>query len=403
MAFEASTCVLVAAGSNAHGQLGIGSYDDACSSARVLFHPATPHIVSLAAGANHTLVLTDDGSLLVAGRDRCNDLARLTAAADETYFQPTDLAQLPAEIFATIADHQLVGVACAWETSFLHFRHIGGTDRLVAFGANDFGERGAGEGTPASWANVIDLAGDGGPYALHELVAGPRHVLARWSRPGEANGRVAGWGAARKGQLGSQVDSSGAHGFPHPAREPTQLTGHASRCLFRPSPIVFAPADTDAIVSMCAGKDHSAFLLRDGREVTLPTSHVMNPPSRPYVQTSTWRDLFTLEHDGEGSIVAVRSMSSPTQTSFRLAGIRITSLVCGSEHAIAIADDGTHYLYGWNEHGNLGVGHTDAVAAWTRGAPPLEGYRIERAFAGNATTWLLCSRQGRDAAGLDAQ
>ncbi|KAG1727899.1 hypothetical protein EDB19DRAFT_1748741 [Suillus lakei] len=48
--------------------------------------------------------------------------------------------------------------------------------------------------------------------------------------------------------------------------------------------------------------------------------------------------------------------------------------------------------WGWNEHGNLGLGHTDDVLKpikiWPAGGHALDG-RIVQVWAGNGTSWIL--------------
>lgn len=91
---------------------------------------------------------------------------------------------------------------------------------------------------------------------------------------------------------------------------------------------------------------------------------------------------------------------------------RLDSLVCGSEHVVATLSyeseergdtagtvEREAWAWGWNEHGNLGLGHTEDVPIPTRIWPPsiniktssnlAAGGRLRKAWAGNGTTLLL--------------
>lgn len=42
------------------------------------------------------------------------------------------------------------------------------------------------------------------------------------------------------------------------------------------------------------------------------------------------------------------------------------SLHCSSESSVLVGRDGSVWTSGWNEHGNLGLGHTDDSHTWTK-------------------------------------
>jgi alpha-tubulin suppressor-like RCC1 family protein len=74
----------------------------------------------------------------------------------------------------------------------------------------------------------------------------------------------------------------------------------------------------------------------------------------------------------------------------------VVDVACGSEHIILVIEvmTGSRHVmtWGWNEHGNLGLGQDDKTDRW---APKkvdqsvLEGGRVLNAWAGCGTSWLL--------------
>jgi len=75
-------------------------------------------------------------------------------------------------------------------------------------------------------------------------------------------------------------------------------------------------------------------------------------------------------------------------------------IACGSEHVlihVRIGQASQVWGWGWNEHGNLGLGHTDDVATptllWSGDAQRGEAVSI---WAGSGTSWIVVESQQRD-------
>ncbi|KAI8919761.1 regulator of chromosome condensation 1/beta-lactamase-inhibitor protein II [Entophlyctis helioformis] len=124
---------LFGAGSNAAGQLGTHTLDDAhvfvsSSVAGPCNSPsATAAIVQAAAGANHSLVLDAAGTVLVCGSNEHGQLGSLgslglpsdTHAATTGSMKPHSAVFVPAHIPGTEpGDDPIVSVACGWDSSF---------------------------------------------------------------------------------------------------------------------------------------------------------------------------------------------------------------------------------------------------------------------------------------------
>jgi protein ATS1 len=73
----------------------------------------------------------------------------------------------------------------------------------------------------------------------------------------------------------------------------------------------------------------------------------------------------------------------------------LRSFACGSEHVIAVITpagslDVEIWGWGWNEHGNLGLDHTNDVPKPVKIWPGYAlGERIVQVWAGNGTSWIL--------------
>ena len=193
--------MLLAAGSNACGQLGIGSIEDAHGWTRATLPSQDSEVQALAAGANHALALASrPGSkileLLCTGS---NSRGQLCSNEPSTTFVTLSLPP-KWHSFA------VKSIAACWDTSFVVLSGCGESDRLVTFGANDFGELGHSQHVQSFEPYEVPLA-DVLPdptcdFDIEAVRTGLRHVLAilRVRKTGERF--IIGWGAARKGQIG---------------------------------------------------------------------------------------------------------------------------------------------------------------------------------------------------------
>ena len=184
---------LWAAGSNAKGQLGIGSREDAHAFTLVRFHPSLDPSglppLSVALGANHSLLLVSNGAqqlLLGAGDSSKGQLGSITSV-DRLVFEG-----LPLELLArrfTISPIDIVCVGTTWNVSYLA---IQGTekDRLIQLDEADF--------------HLLETGVADGRFLV--LVGGPRHLVAAVQSQDEVV--LVGCGVTRHGQLGSHHTST---------------------------------------------------------------------------------------------------------------------------------------------------------------------------------------------------
>ncbi|PWN88952.1 RCC1/BLIP-II [Acaromyces ingoldii] len=253
---------LLAAGSNAGGQLGIGTRDDAHTLQPCRF-AATPgkkreaaaaaaasgsrsssgqddegegtgRVLDLSSGANHTVCIIESSSssertkrqLWACGSDDAGQLGGLLAAgADPTQFQPLTLPQ---------GDHSKGNgdgdgggdnaveqwakmVRCGWECTFIVLGSATTGDSLVVLGRNnDFGVLGTaapGSSLSSSTSQArIDLGpaiGHRGAVHVSAMAVGLQHCLVVCSLASEnSTGQehaLVGWGMRRHGQLGPRA------------------------------------------------------------------------------------------------------------------------------------------------------------------------------------------------------
>ncbi|KAG8902972.1 hypothetical protein FRB99_003863 [Tulasnella sp. 403] len=186
---------LYSAGSNAKGQLANGSLDDASEFAPCHFHPtaAVSHKVGaeeqgepnfklwadvrqVTSGANHTLLLLQSHQAVINHLYAAGDPSRGQlgpALADS----PTPQSSFQrVQLHLERADHHVVRIAAAWETSYFVFRHTDDrkltSDVLVSVGANDFGD--LGNPAPSSRPNPQSKGKGKQPTSLEHITASPR-------------------------------------------------------------------------------------------------------------------------------------------------------------------------------------------------------------------------------------
>ena len=409
---------LLAAGSNAFGQLGTGSLDDAHRFTPCVFEgsppgtlpPNTQSILQLASGANHSLILLR--RIASGGSDKPRN--ELWGAGDGNKGQlgpssrnrPLPSASVFHPIDQVHDSYEITGIAAAWETSYIVFSQNGKDDVLMSMGADDFGDLGVGgvkkQGNGKErLIHVVDLVVPIGSVArgtlkVLELVAGPHHVIARLDftdLSGHPVQKLIGWGASRQGQLG--------------------LT---SRAVTSPMEIQL-PQSWPRITQISLGNQHTVFRHFDGSVTALGSNRrgQLNDISSLQAVTAvqcTWNGTIAVASDDCASLVSSSGINEAGQlgrpsrepgfapVNLPLDVKPVGAIVCGSEHTLVILKsiDGRDELWGWgwNEHGNLGTGDTSSVQTPVILWPPVAGEVIVggdpiASWGGCGTSWVLCT------------
>ncbi|KAG5930586.1 hypothetical protein E4U42_006674 [Claviceps africana] len=361
---------IYAIGSNGSGQLGIGHREDVSVPKPVRFHPAPPtsEVVSIAAGGNHTLLLTQSGELYWSGDGSGGACGITRGSPDVPVFQ---LSRLVGE-----EEKNDIGpialITATWSASFIVSRDSHGKrTKLFSFGMGTKGELGAGElivRTPA--ANLVPNFPPQGAEIV-DLAASMGHVVAVLD-----NGDAYGWGNCRKAQLGEPQDIN------HEPRKINNINFKVTRAVCtKETTCLFSAPDSGHVCIL--GSDKWGIISQTPKTVS------------SWVDVkSGWGAVYMLMEDGtlRGWGRDDHGQLPPTN----LPGIK--QIAAGSEHAVALSEDGDVLAWGWGEHGNCGpqVDQNDVKGRWNVIASSKfipAGSRIAMIGAGCATSWI-CIRSG---------
>lgn len=358
--------VLFSLGSNGSGQLGMGHKEDISIPRQALFHPSPPEtpVTRVAAGGNHTILLTQAGELYWSG-DATSGACGLTAdaATAETVFQSVRLARDDPATGITDA----VLIAASWEASFVARKDTSGmVTRLCSFGSGAKGELGHGEALvrSASATEFKDFPPPG--TEIVDLAASMGHAVAVLS-----DGTAYAWGNVRKGQGGE------------------------------PGAVVHAPRKIEGVdfrvVRAVCGREFTCLLGEPaGGDLIVLGSDKWGVRSSAPAKLPGWRDVGA----GWGSICALKEDGSlvcwgrDDHGQLAPPGVPAASKIAvGSEHVVVLTETDEVLAWGWGEHGNCGpqVENNDVKGRWNviasaRFIPP--GAKITGIGAGCATSWV---------------
>jgi protein ATS1 len=301
-------------GSNACGQLGFPGEDRSIPTPSTL--PQGNHIL-IDGGANHSLAVVD-GVLYGCGSNRQGQLG----LDQEEYTHFIELAR------------NIDWISCGWNGSFYRSRQV------YATGENTFGQLGLGNDLfVRKWRRV----------ELNDVVkirCGMRHTLLLCE-----NGDLYGTGMGNKGVLG------------------------VIQSTFVPKLMCTKVQD------IACGQFHSVYVKEGhvyvlGRnkykvllsEVPFSLEPVLIPlPVAAIKVVSGWHTIAVQCADGRvfmwgrndrGQAACTGNVLQPKEMEL-LNGC--SDIVYGSEHGLALMPDFRVYVWGWNEHGNLGIGTLDDV------------------------------------------
>lgn len=359
--------VLFVLGSNGSGQLGIGHKEDVSVPKQVLFHPEQPKspIAKVAAGGNHTLLLTESGEVYWSG-DNTSGACGIGPVADVPVFLQMQLSKDDAQIGQTAL------IAATWEASFIVAKDSNGKKtKLYSLGIGSKGELGVGQlivRTPTATqfkdfpppdTEIVDISGAMG------------HVVVVLS-----NGDAYGWGNCRKGQAGQPGEVL------HSPRRISDVGFRITR-------------------AVCAKESTALFGDPSSGEVKVLGSDkwqlTTDAPSKlePWKDIgASWGNFYVLGQDG--SLLGwgrddhgqLPPPNLPT----------IEKIAIGSEHVVALTGAGEVLSWGWGEHGNCGpkTENNDVKGRWnviasSKYIPP--DSQIANIGAGCATSWIYITKR----------
>lgn len=376
MATSTKTTVLFSLGSNGSGQLGVGHNQDISIPRQVIFATEStaaqpPAVTRVAAGGNHTLLLTSSGCLYQAGDASTGACGPSSTSAEK--FIAHEIIALPKHSNGDTAPVKLI--AASWEASVIVQADAEGRNTIVStFGAGAKGELGQGQfvirtptispfkNFPPSGTEVVDLAACMG------------HVVAVLN-----NGEAWGWGAARKGQLGLTAAAV------------------AGGTVQEPIKIAFDGDSGCKVARAACGREFTALFAApdDGRVVILGADKAGVSSAAPERVVgwqdvgASWGGVYMLRRKGD-----LLSWGKNDHGQLAPDGLPpLNKMAVGSEHVIGMTAEGDVLCWGWGEHGNCGPqteggdvkGHWNVIAS-KKYIPP--GSDITAIGAGCATSWV---------------
>ncbi|CAG7926064.1 unnamed protein product [Penicillium olsonii] len=344
---------LFAFGSNGSGQLGIGHQEDVSKPTQCLFSAGiesnalskdlNEEITTIAAGGNHTLLLTRSGAVYATG-DNTDGRCGQTSTSNQNN-RPADVFNRLTLTGASGSVTEFTHISATWEGSILVTSEASG-DQVYVLGTNTKGELGVTEALVSSAACVPDFPPRG--MRVTALASGMAHSVAALS-----NGDVWGWGGARKGQLGDENVAKIAK----PVRIEVPFFAEKVAC--------------GREFSVVSGGGQFVVLGDPGNRwgiLKLPACFEVPGESRsrgliryPYSDIrASWHGIYVhaagLEGgDAEDEVASLVAWGRndrgqiPPQTLPSPAVLAV-----GSEHAVALLKDGRVAACGWGEHGNCG-------------------------------------------------
>ncbi|KAH8834983.1 regulator of chromosome condensation 1/beta-lactamase-inhibitor protein II [Flagelloscypha sp. PMI_526] len=435
---------LVACGSNSAGQLGTNDVEDHHTFQQCYFldHllPSTTisitRILDIACGANHSVILlersiensttttelwaTGDG---LKGQLGNTELLRQHAAGSSRVFRPVDFGQDP-QIKEAIETWKMKPklVAAAWETTYVVFEGEHRDDLLVSMGSDDWGSLGAPklmQPNASENTRIIDLSKwtpKMGLLKISALRSGPHHVVVQVA--GNANDGhqtqselVLGWGRCRHGQLGPEYQPGPSTSSSKAQLHPYLNRPHIISSLMSTSPLlalgaqhsISAASDSKALQALGCNKKGQQNVLRSLKEQASPIIAALDCTWNGTYVLSQDRTLFSGGSWERGQLGRGHAMQgTPGPVAFP-GNSKPFSIACGTEHVLAICRDilssDTVYGWGWNEHGNLGLGSGKTADVWepvciwppddtTMKIQAAQRTQVTGIWAGSATSWI---------------
>ncbi|KAH0591291.1 hypothetical protein H2248_001379 [Termitomyces sp. 'cryptogamus'] len=393
----------------------------------------TNQVLNITSGANHTVVLLEmrrqSGKLETQLWGSGDESAGQLGAVDHRFIHSGEKSTIFRPIELSLEQDGLLGyqpklVAASWEATYVTLSCDGRRDVLISMGSNDFGDLGVGmisEEKKTRLFHIVSfdhLALDGNSLnnasiKILSLVTGQRHVVVQLEVAWRSNSLrkcLVGWGTSRHSQLGKVIDQRG-----------------------RSIPYISAPCiisvedDEDPIVTTALGSQHTVLLRASGGILGFGSNRKNQLQGLGDVEHATkigctWNGTYALVEGENGTehILATGSAAhgqlgrqipsgvipsvAPVEL-FMSKTTRIRALACGTEHVLALlfrsAENGNFsevWGWGWNEHGNLGVGTTENAFTPIQLWPPLaSGLEREKnhfsigIWAGSGTSWILTS------------
>lgn len=346
---------ILACGSNGSYQLGTGDDEDHNTLQEIkISNESKP--VQFAFGGNHTLVLFEDGDVYACG--------------DNQYGQ-CGFGDVSLIVSFRKVPGKWAFIAAGWEYSVLQSQN----GSISTCGHGPKGELGLGPGTTkASKPTEVKLPIDTADTSIVEIKSSISHVLVRF-----ADGKFAGWGECRKGQLG-------------PLEYITNAKGQK-----KPVGMYWSPRLLDITgLLFCMGRGRSILCEED--EYRKGINIIGKDPQfiscNPLQVKAMWSSVHYSEKSSDGSLqITSHGNNLHGQLYNYESPGPIVAFEVGSEHGIALLENNYVYAWGWGEHGNCGPKQNDSVTFDYLNPIYSEKHPVELLACGLATTWIVVKEE----------
>lgn len=340
------------------GQLGLAEASETATALpQILETLRGKDIVALAAGSFHTTGITSDGELYAWGANDEGQCSRKEPGVEQVV-TPTRIEVL---------ENFKIGVAACGANHTIAVSDDGG---VFGFGAADFGQLGVGQVNSSKIIHPKACKALKEAGRIARAAAGGNHTLFL-----EISGTVYVTGDASFGALGLGSDDSTGNGNKRGRDGDYVATtgnvdnnrgggGGGVQSIFHPLELYrLWPV---GVCQIAAGDAHSAALTVDGT-------------------------VFTWGRGKSGALGIGHFQNSSEPTLIRaLSGMFIKQITCGSDHTVALTQEGRVYACGAGKYGATGLGHNNSVCSPQRMAG-LE----EESMAAAVATVVQVSAGGR--------
>lgn len=397
-------------------------------------------ILVLAAGGNHTLVLTTQGRVFAAGSNVHGELGLSSpslSSPSSTDPGSVSTSSPPPSIQAGFhhipwtgpsfnpasnqVSHHITHIACTFTASIF----VSGHTTLYTVGHGPKGELGIGEDvvnavTPTKAFDIRDLEEDQSAR-IETVTACVDHVLVL-----SGQGVIYGFGSARRGKLaGDGLSADGGAIWWSVKRTGMDLgsSGRVRQVVSGREFSVLGSEKGELVVfgrgfekeidngvmsgSISASKREKGQDQKETEDVRIDaTANITtNSPNPPTIHAG-WTSL-TLHNHQTSHLTGALSSSRPTQDrGQRPPPIlpKATHLAVGSEHTVALLEDGSMVAWGWGEHGNCGedvdgrgvVGGGKWNVLWRGGDGEVGKDKVVGVGAGCGSSFFWVEREGEE-------
>ena len=332
-----STLSLFAWGANNYGQLANGEPCEQLERPILVQAPMLDHDTGIVLGGGHTFLVSGSGQFFASGwnhKGQCGVGSK------------TNLDK-----FTPIPDIRASQVAAGWDFTLVVNTH----GRLFGCGSNAFGQLGMSNVKEVSKFQEIQVGND--QVQVKKVAAGMRHSLILLQ-----DGTLWVCGSGKKGQLCDHTKN---------ISEPRKVDLKKN------------------VIDVQAGQNFSLITFEDKSFQAFGDDKHKQITNLKSIETHEVEDIKL----GWTHIVILckdKTMKAVGRDDYGQTAVvsneKFTKASSGYEHGLAINEEGHLFSWGWNEHGNCGLGHVNNVQTPTKIDLPL---KVKSCFAGSGHSFAI--------------